>query len=83
MHPLTKAYVREFMKLMPEERAAAIDDMQALVDGYLDGKAEADAEMFGDPDGSLQVQSEASAGTLAETMTDMGIRHGHVNRGRA
>jgi hypothetical protein len=82
-HPLTKAFYREFEKLLPEERKAAIEDMQDFVEGYLDGKAEVDAEIFDDPDGSPRVQGEASADTLAEMMNDMGIMHGHVNRGRA
>jgi hypothetical protein len=83
MHPLTRAFYQEFEKLLPEERKEAIADMQDFVEGYLDGKAEAEAELFDDSDGSPQVQGEVSAETLAATMTEMGIMHGHVNRGRA
>lgn len=75
--------MEEFAKLSTEDRHKAIGEMAGFCVGYRDGQEPdvlcpiefwEDNVLDEDSPGTEQVQSEASASTLAETMTELDVK---------
>jgi hypothetical protein len=79
--PLVARFIAEFEELTPIDRTKAIGEMAGFCVGYQDGRYPEIVPVewvkdheFDDADGEPQVQSEAGAATLAETMTDLEVK---------
>lgn len=72
LHPVTRDFIRVFQRLMPDERAVVLDEVQGYVEGYRTGRDEVMEEAL-DLDCERPAMDEAAAETLAETMTDANI----------
>ena len=65
-------FIKAFEQLGPEDRERANGELAGFLMGYCDGKDEA----FKDAEGEPRVLSEISAETLAEIMTEAGVKPG-------
>jgi hypothetical protein len=77
--PSVCEFIAGFEFLPLDDRETAMREMRDFFDGYEEGRD----EVFQRSEGEPRVLGEASGETLAATMTEMGIRPGHTNRGRA
>ena len=78
LFPCVLAFIDAFDRLLPEEREQVVGEMAAFCLGYRDGKEEAWRESL-DLD-CENVLNEASAETLAEIMTEAGVKPGTKGR---
>jgi hypothetical protein len=80
--PCVARFIAEFAKLDEQRRHKAIGEMAGFCVGYREGQELPEIvpvrfiedDSFDDTDGEPQVQSEAGAKTLAETMTDLDVK---------
>lgn len=72
LHPVTRDFVRTFQRLMPDDQAVVLDEVQGYVEGYRQGRDEVMDEAL-DLDCERPAMDEAAAETLAETMTAANI----------
>ena len=83
MKPSRLACVCEFIvafEMLPlDDRETAMREMRDFFDGYEEGRD----EVFQISEGEPRVLGEASGETLAATLTEMGVKPGHLNRGQA
>jgi hypothetical protein len=79
--PCVARFIAEFENLDDQHRQKAIGEMAGLCVGYREGQEIPEIvpvrfiedDSFDDSEGEPQVQSEAGARTLAETMTDLDV----------
>jgi hypothetical protein len=79
--PVVARFIAEFEKLDEQSRHKAIGEIAGFCVGYREGQELPEIvpvrfiedDSFDDADGEPQVQSEAGAKTLAETMTEMDV----------